>query len=546
MNLANLGLSGLAVAQDRLQTTGHNINNAATEGYSRQSVMVSTAGASAASAGYIGYGVQSVTVQRAYDGFLFRQLTQAQAAQAAVTSYGAEISQINNQLADRTAGISPALQKFFDAMQAVASAPADSAARQELLGRAAGLTGQINDAHGFLASQRDNINNQIHTTVTQINSYAERVRDLNTRIVAARSAALGHEPNDLMDQRDQLVSELGMLVGVSAVEQDGRLNLTVGKGQLLLAGDTVFPLRAQLSAMDPSRTDVAYTVPGNAGDLVAIAFPEGLLQGGSLGGLLAYRSEALDTVQNDLGRLAVGLALTFNALHREGQGLDGSSGEDFFAVPDVSVLASQDNTGAPGLAVEFRDANLLAAHDYRVERSEAGFRVISLPGGAVTVFEDDEGVVDGLAFQIDDSAAPGDTWLVQPTRSAAGHLKLALDDPARVATASPGAGSANGDTALALAQLQTAKVLGSGAMSFNEAYSQIVNKVGVLTQQNATQARAQATLVQRNLAAQQAVSGVNLNEEYVNLMRSQEMFMAASRLIDVSGMLFDTLLGLRH
>jgi flagellar hook-associated protein 1 FlgK len=115
-----------------------------------------------------------------------------------------------------------------------------------------------------------------------------------------------------------------------------------------------------------------------------------------------------------------------------------------------------------------------------------------------------------------------------------------------VAAASPDAGSANGDVALALAQLQTARLLDNGAMSLNEAYSQIVNKVGVLTQQNATQARAQATLAQRNSAALQAVSGVNLNEEYVNLMRAQEMFMAASRLIDVSGMLFDTLLGLRH
>jgi flagellar hook-associated protein 1 FlgK len=524
MNLANLGLSGLAVAQGRLQATGHNINNAATEGYSRQSLIVATAGAGATSAGFIGHGVQSVTVQRAYDGFLFRQLTQAQTAQAAITAYGAEISQINNQLADRTAGITPALQKFFDAMHAVASVPADSAARQELLGRAASLVGQINDTHGFMVSQRDNINNQIRTAVTQVNSYAERIRDLNMRIVSARAAAPGHEPNDLLDQR----------------------NLTVGKGQILLAGDTVFPLRAQPSAMEPSRVGVAYTVPGNAGETAEMPFSEGVLQGGALGGLLAYRSQALDAVQNDLGRLAIGLALAFNALHREGQGLDGSSGEDFFSVPDATVLASPDNEGAPGLAVRIQDANLLTAQDYRVERGEAGFRVVSVPAGAVSVFEGDEGVLDGLVFAMDDTAAAGDAWLVQPARSAAGYLKLALNDPARVAAASPDAGSANGDVALALAQLQTARLLDNGAMSLNEAYSQIVNKVGVLTQQNATQARAQATLAQRNSAALQAVSGVNLNEEYVNLMRAQEMFMAASRLIDVSGMLFDTLLGLRH
>src|SRR3546814_20967450 len=142
MNLSNLGLSGLAAAQSRLQTAGHNINNAATEGYNRQSVLVETAGAAATSAGYIGRGVQAVTVQRAYDGFLFRQLVNAQTTGASIATYGTEITQINNLFADRTVGITPALQKFFDGITAVASAPADSSARQELLCRASSLVGQ--------------------------------------------------------------------------------------------------------------------------------------------------------------------------------------------------------------------------------------------------------------------------------------------------------------------------------------------------------------------------------------------------------------------
>ncbi|HUH39558.1 MAG TPA: flagellar basal body rod C-terminal domain-containing protein, partial [Castellaniella sp.] len=107
------------------------------------------------------------------------------------------------------------------------------------------------------------------------------------------------------------------------------------------------------------------------------------------------------------------------------------------------------------------------------------------------------------------------------------------------------AGSANGDIALRLAALRTEKVLGNGAMSLNEAYAQIVNKVGVLTQQNNTAQKAQDTLIQQNYSAQQTVSGVNLNEEYMDLNRYQEQFRAASRLIDVSSTLFDTLLSLR-
>src|SRR3546814_21023390 len=159
MNLSNLGLSGLAAAQSRLQTAGHNINNAATEGYNRQSVLVETAGAAATSAGYIGRGVQAVTVQRAYDGFLFRQLVNAQTTGASIATYGTEITQINNLFADRTVGITPALQKFFDGIQAVASPQAATAAAQELLGRPATLARHLPYTHPVLHTHH-----KTHTT----------------------------------------------------------------------------------------------------------------------------------------------------------------------------------------------------------------------------------------------------------------------------------------------------------------------------------------------------------------------------------------------
>lgn len=548
MNLANLGLTGLTAAQNRLQTAGHNINNAATEGYNRQSVLVQTAGASATSAGYIGRGVQAVTVQRAYDGFLFRQLVNAQTTGASIATYGTEITQINNLFADRTVGITPALQKFFDGIQAVASAPADSAARQELLGRASSLVGQINDSNAFLDSQRGNINTQLTTVVTQINSYAERIRDLNTQITTARATASQHEPNDLLDQRDQLVSELSQLVGVKVIEQDGSFNLTVGNGQLLLGGDTVFPLHAQPSADDPARTVVAYSAPGPNGTTLKVELDEDRIKGGTLGGLIAYRRDALDTVQNSLGRLAVGLATAVNELHKQGEDLNGVGGSDFFNLGKVQPIPGSRNQGAAILNVELTDANQLTGQDYRVERTATGYTVTSVPNGTATALTGDTGVVDGITFDFSGSGAPavGDSWLVQPTRAAAANLSLAINDPAKIAASAPGTGTANGDNALALAELQTKKLLGNGAMSLNEAFSQIVNKVGVLTQQNATEAKAQATLIQQNYAAQQAVSGVNLNEEYVNLDRYQEQFRAASRLIDVSSTLFDTLLGLRN
>lgn len=548
MNLTNLGLSGINAAQNRLQTAGHNINNADTDGFNRQTVLSATAGATGTHAGYIGRGVEAITVQRAYDGFLSRQLVAAQTSGASLAAYGNEIVQIDNLFADRTVGITPALQKFFDGIQAMATSPADPAARQELLGRASSLVTQLNDSNAFMDSQRNNINTQISTVVTQVNSYVERVRDLNNQITVARATTSNHEPNDLLDQRELLVSELSQLVGVTVMEQDGNFNLTVGNGQVLLGGNTLFPLHAQASADDPSRTVVAYTALIGGGKTAKVEIDENTVSGGKLGGLIKYRRETLDPIQNDLGRLAVGIAQEVNKIHATGADLNSIAGGDFFALRDVKAMPGPSNSAtAPSLSITINDANQLTGQDYRVAHNGTAYVVTSIPNGTATTLTGNPQIIDGVKFEFG-SGTPvlRDSWLVQPTRAMAGAISLAITDPAKIAAAAPNTGTANGDVALKLAKLQDSKVLGNGTSSLNETFSKLVNKVGVMTQQVGTSAKAQATLIQQNFAAQQAVSGVNLNEEYVNLDRYQEQFRAASRLIDVSSTLFDTLLSLRN
>src|SRR5690606_11865667 len=182
--------------------------------------------------------------------------------------------------------------------------------------------------------------------------YAERIRDLNTQITTAYATASQHAPNDLLDQRDQLVSELSQLVGVNVIEQDSSFSLTVGNGQILLGGDTLFPLHAQPSADDPARVVVAYSAPGPGGSTLKLELDESRLKGGKLGGLIAYRRDALDTVQNNLGRLAVGLATAVNQLHKEGEDLNGVAGGDFFSLNKPQPLPGSRNQGAAVLNVE--------------------------------------------------------------------------------------------------------------------------------------------------------------------------------------------------
>jgi len=548
MNLAHLGLTAMNAAQNRLMVTGHNINNANTAGFSRQRVFVSTAGAAATGAGYIGRGVQVDTVRRAYDGFLYKKLTQSQTRGAALIAYGNELAPVNNLLSDRTAGISAAMQKFFAGVNAVASAPADPAARQELLGQAGHLVDQINNTNAFLDEQRNNLNSQIGTTVVQINSYLERIRDMNAQLSLARASE--HMPNDLLDQRDQLLNELSQLVEVQSVENaDGTLSLSVANGQLVLAGDAVYPLHAVASAADPQRLVLAYSSVDAQGNLLKVEMPEASVQGGTLGGLFDYRRQSLDAVQNDLGRMAAGLAMAVNQLHSAGVDVNGAAGEAFFTLDDVSAIGHASNTGNARLQASFSGAAQdVTASDYRIRfHAESGeYTVTRLSDNTETRLTSLPADIDGVTLALNaGTPADGDTWLLQPTRHAAADLKLNVSDPGKIAAADQGGGVANGENALKIAALQTKKVLQGGTASLNEAYAQIVNKVAVQAQQNGTAAKTQASLIEQNYAAQQAVSGVNVNEEMVMLDQHLEQFRAASRMIEISNSLFDTLLNMR-
>lgn len=554
MNLYGLGLSALNAAQNNLTTTGHNISNADVEGYNRQTVLMQTRGAKATGAGYIGRGVQAVTVQRAYDSFLHNQLVQAQSKGAALVTYGNEISQLNDLFADRTVGISPAIQKFFDSVNAVASTPADPAARQEMIGRADSLATQLNEANRFIDNQRSDINTQLDTTVSQINSYIERIDDMNQQITKARASGTGnHAPNDLLDQREQLVSELNQLVDVKVLEQDGNFSITLGSGQILLGGPTIYPLQAGPSAADPTR-NVIYTTSGfENGKPILNEVSDLSFRGGTLGGLLQYRSDTLDQAQNALGRLAVSIAAEFNKVQEQGFDLNGDPGKAFFSVSFNDPVGSSTNSSQETIKIDATapiDVNELTGLDYEIKYEGNKYYVRTLPKGSPVEIPVDN-KVGGLTLELPTNAADGDTWSFNPTRNSADSFKVEITDPAKIAASTEGkdlngvAATANGDNALIMAQLQNKKTMGNGSMNFNDAYSQMVNRVAVNSQQNSTAAKAQVNLIQQNYAAQQAVSGVDLNEEYLNLERYTDQFRAASRMIDVASSLFDTILGLR-
>ena len=339
------GITGLQVAQLGLLTTEHNIANAKTAGYNRQRTVQATNVAMLTGSGYVGQGAHVETIERMYDSFLSNQVNRTQTASSELEVYYAQIKKIDNLLVDSDVGVATALQDFFDGIQEVSANPSQLTTRQAMISSAQmlasryqGLANQINQLYA-------GVNGQIQTVVASINSYSAQIADLNSSIVVAQSS-ISQPPNDLLDQRDQLILELNKLVKVTTTtNSDGTFNVYIGNGQQLVVGTQVMTMTAQPSDADPSRFVVGLSTAGGSQEI-----PESLITGGSLGGLIHFRSETLDKVANDLGRNAASLALTFNAQHALGQDLLGQSvgdanfADEFFTLSAPKVVANANNS----------------------------------------------------------------------------------------------------------------------------------------------------------------------------------------------------------
>lgn len=429
-SLFSIGLTGLNAAQAGLSTTSHNISNAGTTGYSRQRIEQSTNPAMFTGAGFFGEGTKVDTVKRAYNTFLTNQVLAADTKFSEYDTFSTEISQVDNMLADPTVGLTPALQDFFGGIEEVAANPASVPARQSMLSTAESLVSRLHNLSDRIGEIRAGVEGQIKETVSQISTYAKNIAEVNNKITIAQQAGSAQPANDLLDTRDQLVKELNQLVRVStSTDADGSMSVFIGTGQPLVIGTTPTRLEALPSIADQSRLAVNILTQ-NGG---AITIPESLLGGGKLGGLLNMRATALDSTQNQLGLMAVGLSTAFNAQHKLGQDLNGNLGTDFFTIPSIGVQRYTNATTAMP-DVQYGDVSKLVGEDYRLTFTD------TVGGYALTRVSDGRSVSAadvGLSITPAATSWVGDSFLIQPTRNAASSLDVSIADTRMIAAGAP-------------------------------------------------------------------------------------------------------------
>jgi flagellar hook-associated protein 1 FlgK len=427
-----IGLSGLAAAQAGLLTAGHNISNVNTPGYSRQQIILGTRSPQFTGSGFVGTGVNVTTVRRVYDDFLATQATRATAGAGQLDTYSTELGKLDNLFGDSSTGLAPALTGFFSALNAVAQHPADTPSRQALLSAAQGLASRFHQQDDQLAGLRSTNNAQLKSSVAAINGYATQIADLNRKIAQA-TAASSNPPNDLLDQRDQLITELNQQIGATTVAQaDGSVNVFLSNGQGLVVGQTAAALVARPNPDDPQNLEVGLQTGASV-----LRFTAKTLSGGALGGLLAYRDGPLNQAQDALGRIAIQLAAAVNDQHRLGLDLKGNFGGDLFTLSSPVVTDSTFNTGTGVIAASITAPGSLEASDYSLKYDGSNYTLTRQSDGMVQTFATLPQTVDGITIAVSGAPNAGDSFLIQPVHYAAGNLKVAITDPARIAAAGP-------------------------------------------------------------------------------------------------------------
>ncbi|WP_075180989.1 flagellar hook-associated protein FlgK [Pantoea sp. 1.19] len=546
-SLINAAMSGLSAAQAALNTVSNNISNYNVAGYTRQNVILSQANSTLNGGAWYGNGVNVTGVHREYNEFITLQLRNAQSQASGLTTQYQQVAGIDDMLASTNNSLSTTLQGFFTSVQNLVSNADDPSARQTLLGKAEGLVNQFKVNDQSLRNMATSVNRDISASVDQINNYAQQIANLNQQIAKLTGIGAGAQPNDLLDQRDQLVNALNQLVGVEVSVQDGSsYNLTIANGISLVQGSRYQTLAAIPSSADPSRTVVAQ-VDSLAGNQV---IPESSLNRGSLGGLLAFRSENLDGARNRLGQLAMAFASSLNAQHRQGFDSEGIAGGDLFTLGQPEVLANAANRGSASLSASWQETSKVAAADYRVSYQNGSWQVKRLSDNApVSVTPGNNGSSDTLSFDgltVTLSGAPAeqDSFVVKPVANAIVSMSVAIKDPAKLAAASEPGGASDNRNAQKLLDLQ-GKDLVNGNSTLTQAYASLVSEIGNKTSTLKTTVTTQSNVVTQLTRQQQSISGVNLDEEYGDLQRYQQYYMANAQVMQAAQSMFDALISIR-
>ena len=529
------GVSGLLAAQRAIATSSHNVANANTPGFSRQQVINATRNPDNSGGVTIGTGVSTESVQRIQSEFAESRLRGSATELNRVDTINGLNERLDNLFADASGGLNAAQTNFYNAIADVTVDPSSPAARQGVLA----ATDEISRRFRFFDSQlnglQQELNQKVQASVSQINQLATSIAAVNKTIARASQ---GSTPNDLLDKRDQLLAQLAEQTSISTT-QIGRfgLNVSIGNGIALVADNAAATLTTTPSEDSVGALAVALDSGRGAIDI------NDQLSGGVLGGINDFRREILSPTRNEVGLLASTLTLNVNAQHQLGFDAEGLAGTELFTLGAVPVSPAINNSGSASGSAAITDPSQLRASDYRMSFDGNEYTLTRLSDN-LQITGGNNLIMDGVAFTVTGTANTSDAFIFHPTSGSAGTIATALASTDRLALAeSAAAGIGDAGNARALSEIQASKFLDDGKATFAQQLGGLVTTIGGAAEASSLQLDSMRQVWQFEQDRHDNASGVNLDEEAVNLVKYQQAYEASAQVITVASRLFDTLIG---
>jgi flagellar hook-associated protein 1 FlgK len=550
--ILNTAKTGLLAQQLAIEVTGQNIANVQTEGYSRQEVNFEAMNPRNFGLGQLGTGVRVVGVERSHDKFLYSQIL---GEADGLGNYGVRkdvFEQLEILLSESNGqGLNQGLGNLFSSLQDLSSNPGALPERSIVIAEAQNLASTFNNLGESLFQVRRNLDATIQVETGRINSLTSEIAELNKAIHANEPVAFS--ANDLRDRRDQRVKELSGLIGLNYVdEMDGQISLTLNNGTPLVLQSTTFSLSTQTNGNNKNFKDIV--VSGLNGTNTNVTSS---VNGGSLKGLIDMRDTEVTDIKDKLDRLASSIIQEFNNIHQQGFGADGTTGNNFFVPPSVTTEVNTNNIGTATLTAT--NGNPSAISSDKFEITVTGSNTFSLNNLTTGLNEGSFSftpgstfnIAGGFAVTITGGAAIGDKFKISVSEDAARTFSVSSDVASNFSKIAAGQNSnSDGANALKLIGLQsrlsfnsvTHVSSGSGAFTFDEFYSSIVSNLGIQSfSTQANFAQQEGILLQLN-TRRESVSGVSIDEEFINMVKFQQAYNASARLIGIVDELLDTVI----
>jgi len=447
VDLLQLGVGGLLSSQQQLSTTGHNIANVNTDGFSRQRVIQDTTLPVTSGSNFLGTGTRVQQIERVYDEFRFNELVFNQTLNSGAAVTAEKLQRLDETMSLTGTSISNSVNDLFKATNSLIDTPGDIGLRQVFLSKANTLSQNMESMQRSLQAEFDAVNEELTASTSIVSEIAEQLASLNRDIVKA--SANGGTPSDLLDRRDGLIKELSTYTTVSTVEtKDKALNVYIASGQTLVTGTTFFSMKATMGDPEPNKMQV---VIESANGIQQQLLPDSV--GGSLGAIIHYRDGVLTDTINKVGQMAISVADAFNQVQAQGYDLNEQPGQNLFKDindPQVTLqrfMSKGSNTGTLAGAVEITDINQLSGNDYSLTFTGGNYVLTNdTTGKSQTLVADNPAAAvgsrsystsDGFKF-VEQGGVPvnGDDYVIQPTRLGATHLDLEISLPEQIATSS--------------------------------------------------------------------------------------------------------------